>query len=548
MLNRLSIRHFVIVKALALEIESGFTVLTGETGAGKSILLDAIGLLLGERSDTTLVAQGADKADITGEFTLPPTARTWLVEQDLFDDEDTLIVRRTIDKQGKSRAFINGTPVTLTQLRELSERLVHIHGQHAHQLLLKPAAQRDLLDAHAQLGEMREAVRSAHQAWAQIRAQREQAERDSAHLTERIDALNWQLDGLNRLAPRADEWDTLSQEHALLSHATTLMTGAANAADALSTGERTITDMLRAQMSEMAHLAQLDSRLNEVVQMLDSALINVQEAGSELNAYAQRADLDESRWDEIDARMGAWHSEARKLRIEPEMLASHWDALQNELAQLEHGMDIDALKANEMQAQQQFDQLAQQLSQARRQSAQKLAQSVTAAMQTLNMTGGQFDIAFTPSAPSGFGIDAVEFQVAGHAGVPLQALHKVASGGELARIGLALSVITSEANPVPTLIFDEVDSGIGGAVAEVVGKLLAQIGQTRQVLCVTHLAQVAAQGEHQWRVTKTTVDGETYSDIEMLDSDQRVDEIARMLGGVTITDATREHAREMLGS
>ncbi len=547
MLNRLSLKNFVIVKALDLDIESGFTVLTGETGAGKSILLDAIGLLLGERSDTSLVGQYADKADISGEFSLPADVQSWLVAQDLFNDEDVVLIRRSIDKQGKSRAFVNGIAVTLTQLRELADQLVHIHGQHAHQLLLKPALQRELLDNHAQLHGLRDATRNTHQAWHTAQELRSKAERDMAHIGERMDALQWQLEGLNLLAPQPDEWQQMSSEHARLAHATTLLQGAAQAADALTQNDEAIADSLRAQITQLSNLARLDERLNEAVEMLESSLINIQEAGHMLNGYASRADLDEGRWAEIDQRVSSWHEQARKLRVEPEALHEYWQNAQEELDQLQQGMDIDALKAKEAQAWTAFTDAAQALSKARKTAAKKLAIEVTASMQTLNMTGGQFDISISEAAPSQFGIDALEFKVAGHAGVALQALHKVASGGELARISLALSVITSAANPVPTLIFDEVDSGIGGAVAEVVGKLLATIGLSRQVLCVTHLPQVAAQGVHQWRVSKSTVDGATYSTIDVLDSAQRVDEIARMLGGVTITEATREHAMEMLG-
>ena len=549
MLIRLSLRHFVIVKSLDLDIESGFTVLTGETGAGKSILLDAIGLLLGERADASLVAQGADKTDISAEFEASDEVAAWLNEQELNADEaDIVLIRRTIDTQGKSRAFINGVAVTLTQLRELGERLVHIHGQHAHQLLLKPTSQRDLLDNHAQLGEQRTAVREAYQHWQSAQKLRMQAEQDMAHVGERIDALQWQLDGLSNLAPQADEWETLSAEHSRLAHASTLIQGSSAAAHALIEDDRALTDQVREQVNAVSSLARLDERLNEVVELLDSALIQLQEAGHSLNHYTQRADLDESRWDEIDCRMSAWHEQARKLRVEPEQLHAHWQELQSQLAQLQNGMDVDALQLAEQKAYGVFEQSALKLRQARQKAAKQLAKAVTASMQTLNMTGGQFGIAITDASPSAQGMDAIEFQVAGHAGVPLQALHKVASGGELARISLALSVITSAANPVPTLIFDEVDSGIGGAVAEVVGRLLAQIGHNRQVLCVTHLPQVAAQGTRHWRVSKTTSNGATQSTIDVLDEAQRIDEIARMLGGVTITMATREHAQEMLAN
>lgn len=547
MLIRLSLRHFVIVKSLDLDVESGFTVLTGETGAGKSILLDALGLLLGERADASLVSAGADKADIFAEFLVHDAVQVWLHQQELSaDDSDVVLIRRVIDAQGKSRAFINGIAVTLTQLRDLGEQLVNIHGQHAHQLLLKPASQCDLLDNHAQLGHLRQQTQLAYRDWQAAQKHYTQAVQDAAHVNERMDALSWQLEGLNHLAPQEHEWDTLSTEHSRLAHASTLIQGSSAVAYGLVEDESALADQLREQINQLNVLAQLDERLNEPLELLDSALIQVQEAGYVLNHYTQRADLDESRWDEIDLRMSAWHEQARKLRVEPELLYAHWQTLQADLTQLQQGMNLETLQLAQDEAHAAFTQVAQKLHQARQKAAKQLGKAVSASMQTLNMIGGQFAIEVKPAAASSRGIDAVEFQVAAHAGANLQPLHKVASGGELARISLALSVITSEANPVPSLIFDEVDSGIGGAVAEVVGKLLAKIGQTRQVLCVTHLPQVAAQGMHHWKVTKTTEQGQTFSSIEVLDADQRVDEIARMLGGVTMTQATREHAQEML--
>lgn len=564
MLTRLSLRHFVIVKALDLDIEPGFTVLTGETGAGKSIVLDAIGLLLGDRADVNMVAQGAEKAEVSAEFNSSPALMAWLEEAGLAGDDDVILIRRTIDAQGKSRAFINGISATLGQLRELGEQLVHIHGQHAHQQLLKSSAQRELLDEHArqqqlkvsaqrelldehaELFELRSAVQAAFSTWQAAKKLRDGAETDAAELMDKLETLTWQLDGLNALAPQADEWDHLLTEHTRLAHASTLIQGTASVAHQLTEVEASVVDQLSEQLQALTPLARLDERLNEALEMLDVAVINVQEAGQLLNSYAQRTDLDEGTWLALDARLGDWHEQARKFRIAPEDLHAHWLHLQSQLQDLQQGLDIEQLIAQEKATAAVYQQQALALRTSRTVAARKLSTAVTASMQTLNMTGGQFDIELSEAAPAAHGMDAIEFKVAGHAGVALQALNKVASGGELARISLALSVITSAANPVPTLIFDEVDSGIGGAVAEVVGKLLAQLGQERQVLCVTHLPQVAAQGEHHWQVSKSTRDNVTTSQIQILSTEERIEEVARMLGGVDISATTRHHAREML--
>ncbi|MGL4766856.1 MAG: DNA repair protein RecN [Formosimonas sp.] len=547
MLNRLNLKNFVIVDQLNLDVRSGFTVLTGETGAGKSILLDALGLLLGERADANLVAQGADKADISAEFLSNAALDAWLNEADLSSDDDYILVRRVIDAQGKSRAFINGVSATLAQLKELGEQLVHIHGQHAHQQLLKTASQRDLLDNHAQLHAERQAVQQAFVQWQASHKAVQAAQQDAAQLADKLDTLQWQLEGLNEIAPQANEWDEISLEHTRLSHATALIQGSAQAAYALLEDDEAVANSIANHMQMLAPLAHLDERLNAPIELLDTALIHLQEAARQLNNYAQRADLSESQFEQLDERIRLWHEHARKLRVAPEDLHEHWLKLQAEQTALNASADIEQLLAHERAMQAQFQTVAHTLSDQRQAAAAQLSQQVTASMQTLNMTGGQFAIQINPAAASAHGVDAVEFLVAGHAGVAPQPLAKVASGGELARISLALSVITSAANPVPTLIFDEVDSGIGGAVAQVVGGLLAQIGQTRQVLCVTHLPQVAAQGQQHWQVSKSTHAGKTTSNINVLSSDERVTEIARMLGGVDITDTTRAHAQEMLG-
>jgi DNA repair protein RecN (Recombination protein N) len=545
MLQHLHLKNFIIVKSLDLDVRQGFTVLTGETGAGKSILLDALGLLLGDRTDSGVVAQGSDKAEISAEFTVSKTVQDWLSDAG-FDADDELLLRRVIDAQGKSRAFINGSAATLTQLRELGEQLVNIHGQHAHQQLLKAHLQRDLLDDTAKLHNECAAVRSTYQTWQHVREALTLASERGAQLVERLDTLEWQLDELNQLAPQSNEWETLSSEHSRLSHAATLLQTCGQAAEVLDGEDHDVVSQLRDQINKLTDVLEYDDRLNEYVELLESACIQVQEAAHSLNNYAQRADMDESNFAELDARLSLWHSTARKLRIAPESLAEHADALNAEFDQLQHGLDIEQLQRDAELAEQAYRSAAKKLSTARKKSAKELSAQVSASMQLLNMSGGQFDIAIHDAAPSSHGSESIEFKVAAHTGVPLQALAKVASGGELARIALAISVITSHANPVPTLIFDEVDSGIGGAVAEVVGKLLRQLGSDRQVLCVTHLPQVAALGTQHWRVQKSSDAGTTQSSIDVLNDAERIDEIARMLGGVELTDTTRAHAREML--
>lgn len=546
MLNRLTIKNFVIVKNLDLSIHQGFTVLTGETGAGKSILLDALGLLLGNRADSNVVAQHADKADLSAEFISNKNIDFWLSERELNGENHQILTRRIIDAQGKSRAFINGVAVTIMQLRELGEQLVHIHGQHAHQQLLKPAAQRNLLDAHAQLNEQRNEVQSAFQTWQNTKNHLDTAVSNAEQLNDQLSTLSWKLDGVNELSPQEGEWEILSAEHIRLSHAATLIQGSASAVDELNEKDDAISNLIQTQINHLSSLSLIDEQLNEPIELLDHALINLQEAAHFLNNYVQRNDSSDTSFTQLDERISLWMEQTRKLRTTPENLHNHWLELQNEMQSLQENFDVEQLRGQEQQHFKTFKNLAEILSKARTNAANQLSQDVTERMQKLNMIDGQFHININEAEPSAHGIDQIEFLVAGHSGVSLQPLNKVASGGELARISLAISVITSLANPTPTLIFDEVDSGIGGAVAEVVGELLAQLGQTRQVLCVTHLAQVAAKAHQHWCISKNSKNNETQSSIQILPPDERIDEVARMLGGIEITQVTRDHANELL--
>lgn len=545
MLRTLHIRDFVIVEQTEIHFGPGFTVFSGETGAGKSILIDALALALGERGDVSVLREGAARADITAVFDTPPALRAWLAEREI-DADDELALRRVIDAQGRSRAYINGTPATVAQLRELGDSLVDIHGQHAHQSLMRPEAQRDLLDAHGGHGELRQGVAQAWKQWRALARQLELAEKDAAGLAAERERLQWQVDELDRLGLAPDEWDALQSEHTRLSHSQSLLDGATQILDALDGEGDSAHHRLTVANQRIQQMLRHDTGLQGIYDELESARIAISEAVSDLNNYVSRVDLDPRRLADVEARLSAVFETARKFRTEPEALCALRDSLHAELSALQAAADIDALRAQAQAAQAQYNAAAAKLTTARRKVAKDLGKQVTQAMQTLAMQGGKFEPTLAAAAPSAHGNEHVEFLVAGHAGTTPRPLAKVASGGELSRISLALSVIASRAARVPTLIFDEVDSGVGGAVAEAVGKLLRELGERHQVLCVTHLPQVAACGNNQFLVSKTESRGTTRSRIEELDDGARVEEIARMLGGIKLTATTREHAREML--
>lgn len=547
MLRTLSIHDFVIVDAIELDLASGFTVFTGETGAGKSILIDALALALGGRGDASVVREGAARADITAEFAAGPDAAAWLAEHEFSGDDDTILLRRVIDNAGRSKAYINGIAATATQLRELGELLVDIHGQHAHQSLLKSDAQRLLLDSQAGLQEDARAVAAAWKAWRALARQREEIERDARSVLLERERLEWQVGELEKLAPKAGEWDEVNHEYSRLSHAATLIDGAQEALTAISDAD---DDPMLARLSslnqKLSRLADIDEALKPVLEVLEPARIQLQEAVYALNDYLGRLELDPRRLQEVEARMGELHAAARKFHVEPETLPGELETLAAQLRQLADASDLDALKVQEEKLKLAYMAVAQKLSKARARAAKALGAAVTAAMQDLSMAGGRFEVALNSGEPAAHGLEQVEFLVAGHAGTQPRPLAKVASGGELARISLAISVITSTATATPTLIFDEVDSGIGGGVAEVVGRLLRRLGQDRQVLCVTHLPQVASQANQHFQVSKRNTAGKTFSSIEALEAPARIEEIARMLGGLEITATTRKHARELL--
>lgn len=549
MLRRLTIRDFVIVDRLDLEFAAGFGALTGETGAGKSILLDALGLALGGRGEAAMVRSGRERADVAAEFDLPAGEglAAWLVEQELPADEGMLILRRTIDAGGRSRAWINGVAATLAQLRTAGEWLADIHGQHAHHALLRADAQRALLDAQAGAGALVAEVAARHREWQRLLRLQREAEADSASSARERELLAWQLRELEQVGFDIEEWAEINAEHARLAHAASLIEGAEAAVVALGEGELAVCSVLGRLDGRIAALADFDAGLADVRELISAAAIQADEALHALRRYRDRLELDPGRLAELERRIAAVMEAARKYRVQPEELPALAQQWRERLDTLEATADPARLAAAAQAARAAFESVAAELTAARLPAAHRLSEEIAAAMQDLAMAGGRFEVALTPCAPSAAGVEEVEFRVAANAGQPLRSLAKVASGGELSRIGLAIQVITSRDSAVPTLIFDEVDVGIGGRVAEIVGKLLARLGQDRQVLCVTHLPQVAACADWQWRIAKREQGGETLSEVAPLDDAARVEEVARMLGGVNITATTREHAAEMLG-
>jgi len=550
MLRTLSIRDFVIVDSLELEFHPGFTVLTGETGAGKSILIDALALTLGGRGDAAVVRAACERADISAEFDIQslPELALWLRASALEGDPGTILLRRIIDKNGRSRAFVNGRPATLGQLREAGEWLVDIHGQHAHQSLLKTDAQRVLLDAHAGLAPLAAEVAEAYRQWQKLGRARAEYETHAAQRNAECEQLQWQARELEQLALLPEEWEAVQSEHTRLAHAAGLIEGVRAALETLSEADAACLPLLAGAGTRLEALLGYDARLREASELLRSGEAQVQEAVYALRHYADRVELDPQRLAAVEARMEAIHGSARKFRLAPKELPGHLRQLQARLAELEVASNLETLVIQEQQARTRYFELAGRLGTGRKKAAAKLGKEVTQAMQRLAMPDGRFEVALNPCPPDGslHGSEQIEFLVAANPGVEARALAKVASGGELSRISLAIQVITSKAALVPTMIFDEVDAGIGGGVAEIVGRQLKSLGQERQVLCVTHLPQVAAQADGQWSVSKFGIEGKVKTLVSVLDRKGRIEEVARMLGGTEITATTRKHAAEML--
>ena len=556
MLRRLSLRDFVIVPSLEVEFGPGFTVLTGETGAGKSILIDALQLALGSRGDALVVREGAARSEIAAEFDTPPSLNPWLEQAGFESAGDTLLLRRTIDAQGKSRAWINGSPATVTQLREAADALVDIHGQHAWQSLTRPAAVRALLDAEAGLDTA--PLARLWQQWRAADGVLEAARSRGAELVRERERLAWQVGEVERLGPGDDEWDELNAEHQRLAHAQSLIDATQSALQALSEADANAGALAQRAADALAEVSHFDPRLAPIIEVLAGAQAQLHDAAHSLSSYLQHADLDPDRLAELDARLAAWIGLARRFRQPPEALPSQLAAWRAELASLDAAADLDTLERARADAERAWRAEAERVSQARRATAPRLADAVTQAMQALGMAGGSFEVALQGTdGPQSFGLETVELRVAGHAGSTPRPLAKVASGGELSRLALAISVSTargavgaigtaSHADGAATLIFDEVDAGIGGAVADTVGRLMKQLGRSRQVLAVTHLAQVAACGDAHHVVSKAVAtSGRTASDVRPVTGEARVAEIARMLGGERLATSLA-HAAQLL--
>ena len=548
MLRRLYIRDYVIVDELELEFAAGFGALTGETGAGKSILVDALSLVLGERADASSVRSGCEKAEISAEFAVSagsPLA-AWLSANDF--DDDACLLRRVVESSGRSRGYINGVPATLTQMREAADFLADIHGQHAHHSLLRSDAQRQLLDGLAGQRPLADEVAALHAALRKAKEARLTAEKNAETNIREREMLVWQVKEVAALGFDAGSWAETTIEHKRLAHAASLQAGVEEALEGLSEGELAAMWQVERMGARLRQLIDYDPSLKGALETIEGAQIQLQEAAHALRHYRDRIDVDPARLAEVESRIQAVHDAARKYRVQPEelpQLLAGWGA---RLVELETLQDAAALAEREAQAQRDYLARAEALTKGRKKAAADLGKAVTEAMQQLAMPGGRFEVALE-KLPEGaaYGLESVDFRVSAHAGQPVGPLSRVASGGELSRIGLAIQVIASAAGNVPTLVFDEVDVGIGGGVAEIVGRLLKQLGGERQVLCVTHLPQVAAQADWQWTIAKEGSGKGVVSRVMPLDREGRIEEIARMLGGVKITPTTRQHAAEMLG-
>jgi DNA repair protein RecN (Recombination protein N) len=548
MLQALSIRNFVIVEQLDLEFSPGYTTLTGETGAGKSILIDALSLALGARNDGEVVRSGCDKADIsvTVDIHQNKEAQAWLVENEI-DAANDLILRRVIYSDGRSRGFINGAAATVGQLKELGEFLVDIYSQNAHHSLLNTNTQRQILDAFSGSTALVKQVAEQYKVWHKLHLQQIEIEKNAEAYADELAELRDKVRELTQLNFVTEEWQELQQEHSRLSNRAELIAGVEACLHLVSEGEPDALSMLSHAQQKLVGLVALDDELKEAAETIDIAIIQLQEATRSLNRYLQRDDIEPERLAEVENRIQAIHGISRKYRTRPEALPEVLAAWQVRMTELESFANDGELTKQVALAHETYSQSAKKLSEARQLAVQALSTKISAEMQRLSLSGGQFKVGLEACDQSAQGLEQVAFLVAGHAGVEPRPLNKVASGGELSRISLALHVTTAAQGSVPCMIFDEVDVGIGGGVAEVVGKLLKQLGQNRQVLVITHLAQVAAQASQHLQVSKTQNDGTTLSHIQRLSDSERIEEIARMSGGLVVTDATRKHAKEMLG-
>ena len=552
MLKHIRIRNFAIIDHIDIEFHAGMTALTGETGAGKSILLGALGLMLGDRADSDNVRVGSSKSEISAEFDISKLEhiKLWLKEKEL-DTETDCLLRRRLSEDGRSRAFINSTPVPLQDLRELGEMLVDIHGQHEHQSLMRSDMQRQLLDDYSQHKPLLAELKTIYQQWKKVSTEFQQLQDDSKNRSDRLDLLRYQVGELDALSPVEGEYATLSEEHQRLANVDKLSATSQQAVMALYDAEEgTLYSQLSQQINLLESASETDPQLTPANTMLNEALVQIEETASLLRDYLASLDNNPERFNEVESRLGGLHDLARKHRVEPGQLFAVHAQLQQELKNLDHADEnLSRLEQQTQEFKKSYLTLANKLSKSRNQFAQSLNKEISKAMQTLGMAGGKFEILVKTDAQENYsaqGLDDIEFTVSANAGQPCKPLAKVASGGELSRISLAIQMITAKQGRIPTLIFDEVDSGVGGGIAEIVGQHLRLLGLDRQVFCVTHLPQVASQAHQHLRVLKHIQEGLTQTQIQTLTEKERVEEISRMLGGIEITKQTRAHAKEML--
>ena len=545
-LKSIFLRDFIIVSELEVEFTGGFCVLTGQTGAGKSILIDALQLALGARAEASVVREGAARCEISACFDCPPASHRWLEEAGIDASQD-LLLKRTVDAQGKSRAWINGSPATAAQLRELGDQLVDIHGQHAWQSLTRPDDVRQLLDAYA--GVSSEPLKGCWALWRDAEKTLADARLAQDSLAREQERLAWQIGELAKLAPGTGEWETLNAQHSRLANAQSLQAAVQGAIEALQEAESNACGLLGRASQLLQSQSHVEPRFAAIAEVLASALAQAEDAVHGLHSYARHTDLDPQALAGLDERLAQWVSLARRYKRAPAELPDLLESWQQELRRLDAAADLVALEQAAQQARQAYLKQAQALSQARAKAAPALQKAVTSAMQGLGMQGGLFEVQLEPLAqPQQGGLEGVQFLVAGHPGATPRPVSKVASGGELSRIALAIAVTTSRLGQAQTLIFDEVDAGVGGAVAQTVGRLMKQLGRDRQVLAVTHLPQVAACADAHLLVAKESRGKRTSSTVQVIQGEARVTEIARMLGGERLSDTTLAHAREMLGS
>ena len=553
MLTQLSVNNFAIVRHLVLDLEQGMSVITGETGAGKSIAIDALGLCLGYRSESSMIRHGADKADISATFFMQPNspAYQWLAERELLDEENPqeCILRRMINLEGRSKAFVNNHPIPASQLRELGQYLIHLNGQHAPQLLLKNEYQLELIDNYANLHADLAEMQQSYQYWRKQYQLRKNYHQQCAENEARKQLLQYQVEELDEFAIKENEFEEMEETHARLSNAESLTELSQSVLEVLSDDNVNADSLIYQAIRDLEDLAEVDTRYQSALDMLNEALIQVQEASSEVRNLADHIEQDPEMLKELDERIAKTISLSRKHHVLPNQLWQHHAKLQQELQELlDHSQNEQTLIEQERATHQQCVQLAEQISMKRKQAGEKLAEQVTQQIKQLSMENGEFfvDVKFDPKKLSPQGADFVEFNLRSNLGQLMQPLAKIASGGELSRISLAVQVLTANKLSTPTIIFDEVDVGISGSAATTVGKLLRQLGKKCQVLCVTHLPQVASYGHHHFNVQKYVENNQTETQMTHLKEEERISALARLLGGSKITEAVLANAKEML--